>query len=205
MSNSVSPITNDPQLRLCSRCLRLCPIAEFRLRLKGEPRRQRICRACHAATERQRRAAQRAQREQATVRRFVCDVKAATTAERIGLLVALAERELGGAEQLAHAWLTHFRAASVKPGGRRVMDFFAAFMRLSVACAQLTPTPDFDAMNDAEFLEERDRLLAKYLYENLPAILESLENQGWTILPPPDCDGSPDEPSESVAAAESLV
>ena len=186
---TTATITTD-DVSLCARCLTAKPVSQFRRRRKGEPHRQRICRACHATTERQRRAAQRTQREQATVRRFVCDVKAATNAEHIGLLVALAERELGGAEQLAHAWLTHFRAASLKPGGRRVMDLFAAFMRLSVACAQLTPTPDFDAMTDAELLEERDRLLAKSLYEKLPTILETLENQGWTISPPPESNGS---------------
>ncbi len=200
MNNSVSSITSDTGLRLCSRCLRPRPIAEFRLRRKGQPQRQRICAACHAVTSREYRATKRSRRAQAAVRRFICDVKAATTSEHIGLLVALVEKEFGGAEQMAQAWMAHFHAASLNRGGRRICDFFAAVMRLSVGCAELSPKPDFNAMNDTELRAERDRLLAELLVEKLPIVFESLRDQGWTISPP-DCDFA----AESILAASSTA
>lgn len=200
MNNSVSSITSDTQLRLCSRCLRPRPIAEFRLRLKGQPHRQRICSACHAVTSREYRAAKRSRHAQATVRRLVCDLKAATSSEHIGLLVAMVERELGGAERLAEEWVKHFHAASRNRGGRRICDFFAAVMRLSVGCAELSPRPNFDAMTDGELREARDQLLAECLVEKLPIVFESLRDQGWTISAP-----DRDFEAESILAASSTA
>ena len=200
MDNSVSSITSDTQLRLCSRCLRPRPIAEFRRRRKNKPHRQGICSACHAVTSREYRAAKRSRRAQAAVRRFICDVKAATTSEHVGLLVALVEKEFGGAEQMAQAWMAHFHAVSRNRGGRRICDFFAAVMRLSVACDELSPKPDFDSMSDVELREERDRLLGEVFVEKLPIVFESLRDQGWTISPP-DCDFAP----ESILAASSTA
>ena len=200
MHNSVSSVTSDTGLRLCSRCLRPRPIAEFRRRRKNQPHRQRICSACHAVTSREYRAAKRSRRVQATVRRLVCDLKAATTSEHVGLLVAMVERELGGAERLAEEWMAHFHAASLNRGGRRICDFFAAVMRLSVSCSELHPKPDFDRMSDVELREERDRLLGELLVEKLPIVFESLRDQGWTISPP-----DRDFASESILAASSTA
>ena len=204
MTNSVSSIASDTPLRLCSRCLRPRPIVEFRLRRKGQPHRQQVCSACHAVTSRAYRAAKRSRCAQATVRRFICDVKSATTSERVGLLVALIEQELGGPQQLAKEWVKHFHAASRHRGGRRICDFFISIARLSAACAELSPQPDFGRMNDAELREERDRLLAELLVEKLPIVFESLREQGWLIMPPADC-GASDEQSEERVTAESFV
>lgn len=205
MSNSASSIMSETGLRLCSRCLRPRPITEFRLRRKGQPHRQRIFSACHAVTSRGYRAAKRSRRAQATIRRFVCDVKAATTSEHAGLLVAMVEKELGGAQQMVQAWMDHFHAVNVKRGGRRVMDFFAAVTRLSVACAELHPQPDFNAMNDADLRESLDRLLSEHLTENLPTILETLIDQGWTVEPPSNSEGAPRKSNEAGTTARSLV
>lgn len=204
MNNSASSLTSETPLRLCSRCLRPRPIAEFRLRAKGKPHRQRICSACHAVTSREYRAAKRSRRAQATIRRFVCDVKAATTSEHVGLLVALVERELGGAQQMAKEWMRHFHVASLNRGGRRICDFFAAVMRLSVACAELKPKPNFDAMNDAELRQARDQLLADYLNEHVPTLLETLIDQGWTIVPPANSEDMPNESNEHGAVSAAV-
>lgn len=185
---------------LCARCLCAKPAIQFRRRRKDDPRRQRTCRACHTAVERERRAFHRSKQDQAAIRRFVCDVKAAPTSEHIGMLVALVEQELGGAQELAQEWMRHFHAASLNRGGRRVCDFFAAVMRLSVACAELSPKPDFDRMSDVELREERDRLLAECLVEKLPIVFESLRDQGWTISPPDRDFGA-----ESILAASSAA
>lgn len=106
---------------------------------------------------------------------------------------------------LAKAWVSHFHAIRPKNGGRKVLDFFAAFARLSVACSELSFKPDFDAMNDAELREARDQLLAEYLNENLPTILETLINLGWTIIAPTNAEVAPDESNEASTTTRSRI
>lgn len=190
---------------LCTRCLCAKPASEFRRRRKGEPRRQRTCRGCHTSVERERRALQRSQQDQATVRRFACDVKAAPTNQHIGLLVAVIEQKLGGPQRLAKEWLTHFHAARLKHGSRRVLDFLASVARLSVAAAELNPKPKFDEMTDEELRDAQDRLLADHFHRNLPTFLGVLVEQGWGITPPPDSETAPDESNAVSTTARSLV
>lgn len=197
-------IEND-DVGLCSRCLCAKPANEFRRRRKGDTRRQSTCRQCHSAVERERRAFHRARSDQATVRKFVCTVKAAPTSAHIGLLVCMVERELGGPQRMAEEWVKHFCAASLKPGGRRVLDFLAAVMRLGTACAELRPKPNFDSMTDDELREAHERLLAEYLTENLPTVFQTLRGAGWTITPPSACEDAPTESGEGFKPAASFA
>lgn len=181
----MTSLTEPQGVCLCSHCLLAKPMDDFRRRRKDEPSRQRTCRACHAAIERERRAFHRSRREQRTVRKFVSQVKAAPSTERIAVLLRVAESQLGGIEKFAAAWNRNLEAARRLPDGhRRTIDSLNTVIRLGIAVAELSPKPSFDDMTDEELRDAQDRLFGEYLDRNLPTLIETLTAQGWSISPP---------------------
>lgn len=198
---------------LCARCLHAKPVSQFRRRRRDEPCRQRTCRACHTAIERERRSFHRSRDDRTKVRRFVTAINAAPTSHHIAVLTQLVERELGGVERLAEEWLAHFHTARHQRGSKRAADFYNAILRLNVAVAELSPKPrDLSQMSDEELESElkslrlkTERLNAEHLENHLDEILNEMKRQGWTITPPPEIADETDEVTQSHAAVVSLI
>ena len=205
--------TETDDLCLCARCLCAKPLSQFRRRRKDDSRRQRTCRECHTAVERERRDFHRSRRDRARVRHFVTDINAAPTTHHIAVLIQSVEREVGGAERLVEEWLAHFHAARCQGGSKRALDFYAAVMRLGVAVGELSPKPpDPSRMSDEELAAESEalrlemeRLDAEHLESHLVEILDELQREGWTITPPPEVTAETDEMNEPRAATGSVV
>lgn len=177
-------LTTEPEIAICKHCLTAKPVENFRRRRKSDQRRQRVCRDCHTANERDRRHFHSEQRRLGRVRRFVLAVNAEADARRIALLVRVTMEAMGGLEAFAEKWIKHFLSVDRKRGHKRALDFYSAVSRLIIAASELKPPTNYESLDDDELDAEQDALVEAMLRADPELAKAVCETHGWTVTQP---------------------
>jgi hypothetical protein len=120
------------------------------------------------------------------VAKFTLDLKNAKNHREVVLLTSAAIRHFGGLDRFVRVWLHHVDAARrEKPGGKKVLDFFHAMMRLQEYCEATRSTRLAPSQMSDEELNQRAIQLAKGLVQTEPELAIAAAHQlGWTVIPP---------------------
>jgi hypothetical protein len=102
------PPMSTSEARMCETCLTPRAIADFRLRSRGGTRRMRQCNRCHAAAERQRRAAKRDRR----LAQVLTRLKSERSQKRIMAVCDAMLAEFGGVAGFVAAWRDYYRRST---------------------------------------------------------------------------------------------
>ena len=123
--------TDLAETRRCRRCGKSQPLAEYRLRRKGQPQRVAECRRCHNEAESTRRTKRSLRRNRAVLSRFSRLLNQADRERDVRRLTAGMVSEFGGVGGLMRAWMEHAEASKAdNPGGRATGNAIAAMLRL---------------------------------------------------------------------------
>lgn len=144
---STSPLVGE---RLCEHCLLPKPVEEFRRRSRNTNSRMSQCRACHNASERLRRAAQRERLGRREMRKMLTALKNQQTDRQVKAICREMVERFGGVNGIVEVWGRCFERDR-HVGGYATLRHVQAVLRLTEYCEQ--NRPDYGAMSDEELRE----------------------------------------------------
>jgi hypothetical protein len=158
----ISAAVESEPVRICTTCLAVLPLSDFRLRQRGGEKRQRECNACHADRECQRRRRLRRKQKDWELARLNTDIANARCQARVVVVLAQMAQRLGGTDQLVDE--------SDEARRRAEEERKRSYLRMS--------KEELEAKADAHVL--------KILRANPAVVIEAARSIGWTVKPPPD-------------------
>jgi hypothetical protein len=128
MSTTTTDVTAEPEIFVCSLCLKELPAVEFHLRAAGGTVRDTRCKTCYAAWRRRR----RGEKREAGIRAFARDVASGEVSDRqLIKLSQVAIRRFGGPAKLGAALAEQAKLAIASGNQSRGARLLLAILRIS--------------------------------------------------------------------------
>lgn len=173
--------------RRCTKCLRIKPLAEFRLRYSGTDKRHGECGDCFNKLERERRLREKKRaphRYAQTINRNAHD------ALRMAVVTSQMVDNFRGVDGLAQYWKAAIDEAASKGKNHLVVRSMVAITNLAAACHALEQSqPRNELLEDQDLQHQLEQSVVRLVSKNPRLVLDAAEQLGWRIIPPDDVPG----------------
>jgi len=173
-----------PQTRFCPKCCSDRPLDQFRHRVPNTEQRHRVCNACHAERERQRRQLAKLKRQRRALGMMASRMSRATKSSEIAYFFRRAVSSFGGPDELADSMHNYTETLRKEhPVSPKLGALYVSLMWMGLRAAQ-TRQPDFHDMSEPELEAHLCDKLLERLEANPDIAVDFFTDLGWQIAPP---------------------